>query len=227
MRTHLDPTAPIARDAVLTEDPKGAMDLAVALCDSPRMSNLAHGLWGYHGTTPGGRALTIQATGIGGPSAFAVVSDLARLGVERVVRIGSCMSLDATLEPGSILVAGEVEPCDGVGRALCEGARMVPDEPLTKALLRVNEAGVGRTVRSVDLYPDRQEIAAGIAALDLSSGAVAGAARSCGPTWACALVVAESAGGWGLEREALDEALLGLGMRAGAALEAVRQAPAP
>ena len=53
MRTYLDPTAPIAPDALLVDDPKTAMDLAVAITESPRMSNLAHGLWGYHGTTAG------------------------------------------------------------------------------------------------------------------------------------------------------------------------------
>ena len=30
MRTYLDPTAPIAPDALLVDDPKTAMDLAVA-----------------------------------------------------------------------------------------------------------------------------------------------------------------------------------------------------
>ena len=99
MRTYLDPTAPIAPDALLADDPKVAMDLAVAICESPRMSNLAHGLWGYHGTTRDGTELTIQSLGIGGPSAAAVMADLARLGVSRAIRIGSCIALDA--RPGA------------------------------------------------------------------------------------------------------------------------------
>ncbi len=227
MRSYLHPTAPIAGDAVLTDDPKGAMDLAVALCDSPRMSNLAHGLWGYHGRTPEGRELTIQAIGIGGPSAAAVVTDLIRLGVDRLVRIGSCISLDPALKPGSVVVAGEVEPCDGVGRALCKQARMAPDAKLTRALLCAHGVTAGATVRSVDLYSGAPEPEQGIAALDLSSGAVAGAATSRGAVWACALVAAETAGGETLGDDDLHAALLASGKRAGTLLGSLPQAPGP
>ena len=45
------------------------------------MSNHARGLWGYSGRTPAGAELTIQATGMGGPSAAVVLADLAELGV--------------------------------------------------------------------------------------------------------------------------------------------------
>ena len=40
----------------------------------PLMANHHHGLWGYSGRTADGRELTIQATGIGGPSAAAVLA---------------------------------------------------------------------------------------------------------------------------------------------------------
>ena len=62
--------------------------------------------------------VTIQALGIGGPSAAAVVSELAGLGVKRAIRIGSCIALDPALEPGAIVVGAEIEARDGVGMAL-------------------------------------------------------------------------------------------------------------
>jgi hypothetical protein len=227
VRAYLDPTAPIAPAALLTDDPKGAMDLAVALTDSPRMSNLAHGLWGYHGTTSEGLELTIQALGIGGPSAYIVVSDLARLGVKRVIRIGSCMSLGHERALGSAVVASMVEPCDGVGRAVCGKARIEPDEALTRALAASLADGASAAVRSVDLLEEQASDLDGPQVLDLSSAAVAGAAARGGVGWACALIVGETLGGAEMAREELEAALLALGRGAGAALSDVSQPSAP
>ena len=47
--------------------------LAQELLETPKMSNHARGLWGYSGQTPAGAQLTIQATGMGGPSAALVL----------------------------------------------------------------------------------------------------------------------------------------------------------
>ena len=67
------------------------------------MSNHARGLWGYSGTTAGGRGLTVQSTGMGGPSAALVLGDLAELGVRRAVRVGTCAALDPDLRPGDLV----------------------------------------------------------------------------------------------------------------------------
>ena len=86
----LRPTAPIAPEAILVGDPGRALLLAQELLEQPKMSNHARGLWGYSGSTPEDHALTIQSTGIGGPSAALVLADLAELGVKRVSRSGGC-----------------------------------------------------------------------------------------------------------------------------------------
>src|SRR5690349_23406935 len=44
-----------------------------------KMFNHNRGLWGYTGTAPDGLPVTIQATGMGGPSAAIVLSELAAL----------------------------------------------------------------------------------------------------------------------------------------------------
>ena len=90
MPARLRPTAPIAADAILVGDPGRALMLAQALLEQPKMSNHARGLWGYTGRTPDGPTLSIQATGMGGPSAALVLADLAELGVRRAVRVGTC-----------------------------------------------------------------------------------------------------------------------------------------
>ncbi|MDQ2675216.1 MAG: hypothetical protein M3Y34_00270 [Actinomycetota bacterium] len=223
MRTYLDPTAPIASDAIVVDDPKLAMDLAIAICESPRMSNLAHGLWGYHGTTREGAELTVQSLGIGGPSAAAVVADLAGLGVARAVRIGSCISLEPALEPGSSLIASSFVPADGAGRILSGGRNLEPDEALTAAVAQATEAGARGPVRSADILGYQAETDGAIA-LDLSSAAFAGACSQAGIACAAALAVSRSAQGSGPPHEVVDEALIALGVRVAAALQAVAQA---
>ena len=104
----LRPTAPIAAAAVLVGDPGRALLLAQELLEEPKMSNHARGLWGYTGLTPAGVELTIQATGMGGPSAAIVLADLAELGVKRAVRVGTCVAVEPSREAGELLVAGGV-----------------------------------------------------------------------------------------------------------------------
>ena len=70
---HLRPGAELAERVLLPGDPGRALAVAQALLDQPpRMFNHARGLWGYTGTAPDGEPLTVQATGMGGPSAAIV-----------------------------------------------------------------------------------------------------------------------------------------------------------
>jgi uridine phosphorylase len=223
VHTCLDPTAPIAPDALLVDDPKVAMELAVAITDSPRMSNLAHGLWGYHGTTREGTEVTVQSLGIGGPSAAAVTADLARLGVLRAIRIGSCISLDEGVVPGSGLVATGFEAADGAGSSLSGGRPIRPDPELTEALAMATGAEARGVVRSVDVVTGPVPAGEGVAAVDLSSAAFAATCARDGITCACALVVSGSTGGSGLDREALGAALIGVGKRSATLLGPVPQ----
>src|SRR6201989_177328 len=99
----LRPTAKIHTDAILVGDPGRAMALAQVLTEGPKMANHARGLWGYSGPRADGRGLTVQATGMGGPSAALVLADLAELGVRRAIRIGTCAALDPGLRPGDLV----------------------------------------------------------------------------------------------------------------------------
>src|SRR5215468_5582020 len=107
MPSRLRPTAPVATDAILVGDPGRALLLAQELLEQPKMSNHARGLWGYSGETPAGRGLTVQATGMGGPSAAIVLADLAKLGVRRAIRVGTCTGLADDVRAGDLLLAAE------------------------------------------------------------------------------------------------------------------------
>src|ERR1700719_3135083 len=73
---HLHPTAPLAPRVLLPGDPGRALALAQELLRDPRMFNHNRGLWGYTGLARDGELLTIQSTGIGGPSAAIVLEEL-------------------------------------------------------------------------------------------------------------------------------------------------------
>jgi uridine phosphorylase len=131
---HLRPSTAYAEDALLPGDPGRALALAQQLLTEPRMSNHARGLWGYTGETPAGHPLSIQSTGMGGPSAAIVLQELAGLGVRRAIRVGTCGALNADLGHGELIVAGEALAEDGASRALGAGEAVEPDPELTGRL---------------------------------------------------------------------------------------------
>ena len=91
---HLRPNAPVAERALLPGDPGRALRLAQHLLAAPmQVLNTNRGLWGYTGTAADGAALTIQSTGMGGPSAAIVAEELIALGARRLVRVGTCGAL--------------------------------------------------------------------------------------------------------------------------------------
>lgn len=98
------------------------------------MFNHERGLWGYTGTAADGHPLTIQSSGMGGPSAAIVLTELAELGARTVIRVGTCGALDQALELGALLVVTEALAGDGTSRALGAGDRVAPDERLLHAL---------------------------------------------------------------------------------------------
>jgi uridine phosphorylase len=138
---HLRPSTPYATDALLPGDPGRALALAQQLLTEPRMSNHARGLWGYTGVTLGGRKLTIQSTGMGGPSAAIVLEELAELGVRRAVRVGTCGALAPELDHGDLVVAADAVAADGTSRALGAGELVEPDPVLTASLAAQLGAG--------------------------------------------------------------------------------------
>lgn len=166
---HLRPAAELAERVLLPGDPGRALAVAQALLEpAPKMFNHARGLWGYTGIAADGEPLTVQATGMGGPSAAIVCEELIALGVATLVRIGTCGALDPELELGSLVAAERVLPADGTSRALGADAPLEPDPEL---LARLVDAGARpATVASSDLFYDPRD---GAAAGWVERGAVA------------------------------------------------------
>jgi DeoD family purine-nucleoside phosphorylase len=171
---HLRPTAPIAPRALLPGDPGRALLLAQSLLAEPAMCNHHRGLWGYTGRAADGAPLTIQSTGMGGPSAAIVVEELADLGVERLVRVGTCGAIAPGLELGDLLVVSEALCADGTSRALAESDRVAPDRTLAAGLVGDREGTVASTDLFYDPDPGRQEAwaRAGALAVEMEAAAV-------------------------------------------------------
>jgi len=148
----LQPTTDLAERVLLPGDPARALVLAEYLLDGPKMFNHHRGLWGYTGLAPDGAPVTIQSTGMGGPSAAIVISELIDLGARRLVRVGTCGALAAGLALGDLLIATEAIAADGTSRALGAGERIPADPGLLEALSDAGEhAG---PVVSSDLFYD-------------------------------------------------------------------------
>ena len=172
---------------LLPGDPGRALRLAQQLLDGPKMLNHHRGLWGYTGTAADGAPMTIQSTGLGGPSTAIVVEDLVALGARRLVRAGTCRALVAA-EPGSLIIAESVLPHDGTSRALGAGDTLAPDPDLLAALQAAGNGALVGAVVSADLLDGRWPDAV---ALDLSTAALLAVAARHDARAACVLAVGE------------------------------------
>jgi DeoD family purine-nucleoside phosphorylase len=193
---HLQPTTQLAERVLLPGDPGRALLLAQSLLASPLMFNHNRGLWGYTGKARDGELLTIQSTGMGGPSAAIVISELAALGARQLLRVGTCGALDTALGLGELLIASEAIGADGTSRALGVTDRAAPDADLLGALTAVTNARTGVVV-STDLFYDgrpgqeRDWIAAGAVAVEMESATLFALAATRGLRAGSLLVVSD------------------------------------
>jgi uridine phosphorylase len=213
MPAHLDLLARPARSVILSGDPRRTFHLAQALLEEPRMTHLARGLWGYGGTTPEGSELTVQSSGVGGPSAVAVLAGLADSGVQRVIRVGSCTAEAPDLSLGEHLVVEKALAEDGSDAYFSHGGPWcLPDQELTTALARsTRQAPVASRYRT---EPPRRDGESPAAAFDLQTAALMAGARESGVRAAAILVVSETVDGYRGSEEELRDAFLGAGGKA-------------
>ena len=208
---HLRPTAPLAERALLPGDPGRALALAQTLLAEPLMFNHHRGLWGYTGTAADGHPMTIQSTGMGGPSAAIVLEELATLGLRRAIRVGTCGALEPELALGDLVVVSEAIAADGTSRALGAGERAAADERITARLARDRRARSGPVV-STDLFYERDPARnaewreAGALAVEMEAAALFTLGRRLGLELGAVLVVSDRFGPEGRER--IDDKLL-------------------
>jgi uridine phosphorylase len=189
------------------------------------MFNHHRGLWGYSGTARDGAPLTVQSTGMGGPSAAVVTEELIGLGARTLLRIGTCGSLVDELRLGTLLPVREAIAADGASRALGADGRVHADGEIAAAL--ATSAGHAPVACvSTDLFYDARDdlpaawTADGAAVVEMEAAAVMQVARNHGVRAGCLLAVTDLIAGERVRAdfEQVEELGLELGETAWAAL---------
>ena len=203
----LQPTAALSERVLLPGDPGRALMLAESLLEGPKMFNHHRGLWGYTGVAPDGAPVTIQSTGIGGPSAAIVIHELIDLGARRLLRVGTCGALNDALGLGDLVIATESIAADGTSRALGAGDRVPASRDLLDAVIATanppfpESDGAGHAIHegpivTTDVFYDGRQLehgwsAAGALAVEMEAATLFALAAARGVQAAALLVVSD------------------------------------
>ncbi|GAA0284022.1 nucleoside phosphorylase [Halobacterium noricense] len=105
-----------------------------------------------------GTPISVTSTGIGSPSAAIAVEELARIGVDTFIRVGSCGALQAEMEPGDLVITrGAVRQEGTSDEYVREDYPAVADTEVVSALVAAAERlghdyHVGLTMSSDSFY---------------------------------------------------------------------------
>jgi len=200
-----------AEACLLPGDPVRAQWIAETFLDGAVLRNAERGLFGYTGEFEG-KPVSVQATGMGTPSAAIVIEELVQLGVKRLLRIGTCGAVHSGLALGDLVLALSSVPADGTSKALVAGEPHSPtaDWDLLHGLVHAAKE-LGQPVRvgpiaSSDLFynPDAAQYgrwaARGVLAVEMESAVLFTLGALRGVQAATVLVVSDELYGEGPER---------------------------
>lgn len=126
MPVHLRASAgDYAPACLLPGDPLRARHVAERFLDDITQVNTERGLLGFTGTFEG-KPVSVQATGMGCPSAAIVIEELITLRVTRLLRIGTSGALRPELELGDLLIALAAVPGDATALRYTDGEPHAP-----------------------------------------------------------------------------------------------------
>src|ERR671939_1360849 len=114
-----------AEACLLPGDPLRAKYIAETYLAGAVQRNAERGMLGYTGEFEG-RPVSVQATGMGCPSAAIVVEELVQLGVKRMLRVGTCGGLQPDMALGDLIVAISAVPADATARHIVGTDQHVP-----------------------------------------------------------------------------------------------------
>lgn len=110
---------------LLPGDPLRAKRVAEEFLTDARQVNGERGMLGFTGTYEG-IPVSVQATGMGCPSAAIVIEELIQLGAERLIRIGTCGGLQPDLGLGETIIALSAVPGDATALRYTQGEPHAP-----------------------------------------------------------------------------------------------------
>ena len=182
-----------------------AQYIAENFFEDARLVTKERGMLGYTGTYKS-EPVSVQATGMGCPSASIVTEELIQLGAKNLLRVGTCGGYHRDLQLGDLIVATAATPQDGTVSSLTQGVPYAPAahfDVVHAAHHAAENAGrrtfVGPIVSS-DLFYDPEDEPAilwsnlGILAVEMEAAAIFTIAAMRGVRAGCLLTVSDTIG---------------------------------
>jgi purine-nucleoside phosphorylase len=201
VRARPEDVAPIV---FLVGDP-GRAHFAAFKLEETRLYNEFRGLVGYTGRYKG-IGISVQTTGMGGPSAAIVCEEMANLGAKVLIRLGTCGGTRADIRPNDLVIATAACPLDGTSREYVGGDPYAPAATfrVVRALVEAAERlsaphHVGPVVTEDALYLVREGYnekwaRRGVLAQEMEASAILTVAALRGLEAGCVLTVSNQAG---------------------------------
>jgi uridine phosphorylase len=148
--------------ALLSGDPERARLIAHTHLADVRMLSEHRGLNSYLGRLPNGRPVLSATSGMGGPSLSIVVNELVQVGIRKIIRIGTCGSIQEHVLPGSVVIAQAALSRHGAANDIAPAEYPAAADPfLTVALVQAaRDLGIDHHLgitASVDTFYEGQE----------------------------------------------------------------------
>lgn len=194
-----------AESVLLPGDPRRAKYIAETFFDDARLVTEERGMLGYTGTYKGA-PVSVQATGMGCPSAAIVTEELIELGAKNLLRVGTCGGYSQELRLGDLIVATAATPQDGTVSSITQGVPYAPAAhfDIVHAAHHAAEAAGRRAfvgpIVSSDLFYDPEEEPArlwgdlGVLAVEMEAAAIFTLAAMRGVRAGCLLTVSDTIG---------------------------------
>jgi DeoD family purine-nucleoside phosphorylase len=194
-----------AESVLLPGDPLRAKYIAETFFEDAKLVTEERGMLGYTGTYRG-KPVSVQATGMGCPSASIVTEELIQLGVKNLLRVGTCGGYSRELRLGDLIVATSAAPQDGTVSSITRGVPYAPAAhfDIVHAAHHAAESAGRRTfvgqVVSSDLFYDPTEDPAklwgdlGVLAVEMEAAVIFTIAAMRGVRAGCLLTVSDTIG---------------------------------
>ena len=194
-----------AESVLLPGDPLRAKYIAENFFDDAKLVTEERGMLGYTGSYKG-KPVSVQATGMGCPSASIVAEEVVQLGAKNLLRVGTCGGYSEELRLGDLIVATSATPNDGTVSSLTRGVPYAPAAhfDIVHAAYHASESAGRRTfvgpIVSSDLFYDPIEDPArlwghlGVLAVEMEASAIFTIAAMRGVKAGCLLTVSDTIG---------------------------------
>lgn len=103
-----------AKYAILPGDP-GRVEKIAALLDNPKEVSFNREYKSFEGYINDEKVLVVS-TGIGGPSTAICVEELAQIGADTFIRVGTCGGMQMNVNPGDLIIASGAIRMEGTSR---------------------------------------------------------------------------------------------------------------